>query len=579
MSARPFSRRTFVAALGTGTLVLLAACAPGRGAPPLGDPAEPAAPTPAARLPALRVGVANDGAALIGFARGLSAHLAGRLGDRAVEFSSNTGERTQVVISTTPPTMAGIEMSKVTRVYAPVTNWRLPLRTIARAELNDILTGKVTDWSQLGSPVPGTIVRCDYTPGGTVLPPEVAKAVPVVATYDSYDLIVSALEGAPAAFAIVPLDVIDFRVQALAIAGVDPLAGRGDLANYPLQQDFWLSWEPGLGSGLRDAINAFAIGEGYWTDLATPPGNPVNLTVAGDIIFGRTVHTRMKQYNDFARPLRRVAPRLRDADLTIANLECSLSDNTEKPTDPLTFMFTTNAAAVQGLVLAGIDGVSLANNHSMNFGKPGLEDTLAVLAEHRIAAFGGGMNLAEARKPGLLTAKGVTFAFLGYDGITTEEYGAGPNWAGTCPLKLNLVLEDLARAKQGNPDLIIPYFHWSAEYVAVPSALMRQIAHQAIDNGAAMVLGSHPHWVQGLEWYKGKPILYSLGNFVFDQEWSLETKQGMFAEIVIRNKRIARVRLVPVLIEDYHQPRILDTAESMSVLQRVYDATDEIEAL
>jgi poly-gamma-glutamate synthesis protein (capsule biosynthesis protein) len=256
-----------------------------------------------------------------------------------------------------------------------------------------------------------------------------------------------------------------------------------------------------------------------------------------------------------------------------------MSDNTEKPDDPYTFMFTTNAAAVEGLVLAGIDGVSLANNHSMNFGELGLEDTLAVLAEHKITAFGGGPNLAEARKPGLFNAKGVSFAFLGYDGITAEDYGAGPNWPGTCPLRMNLVLEDIARAKQDNPDFIIPYFHWSEEYVAVPSALMRQIAHQSIDNGAAMVLGSHPHWVQGVEWYKGKPILYSLGNFVFDQEWSEETKQGMFAEIVIRNKRIARVRLVPVLIEDYNQPRILGMNEAMAVLQRVYDATDEIKAM
>jgi poly-gamma-glutamate synthesis protein (capsule biosynthesis protein) len=94
-----------------------------------------------------------------------------------------------------------------------------------------------------------------------------------------------------------------------------------------------------------------------------------------------------------------------------------------------------------------------------------------------------------------------------------------------------------------------------------------------------MVIGSHPHWVQGVEWYKGKPILYSLGNFVFDQDWSTETKQGMFTEIVIRNKRIARVRLVPVEIEDFNQPRIMEIDESMPVLQRVYDATDEIKAL
>ncbi len=575
MTARPFSRRIFLTSLSTGALTLLAACG---GAPPARE--ETANGTPSSQTPqtpTLRIATV-DGTGAQGFAQDLVSYLTGQLPQQTVEFSADSGGA-QVVISTTAPTVTTGTQTKLTRVYAPVTNWRLPLRNLARADLNAILTGKVTDWAQLGSPVAGKIVRCEYTPGGMVLPPELGQAIPVAAAYDSYDLIVSALEGTPAAFAIVPLDVIDFRVQALAIDGLDPLAGRGDLAAYPLKQELWLTWDAGLGSGLRDAINAFATAQGYWSDQMASLGNPVNVTVAGDIIFGRTVHSRMVQYDDFARPLRKVAPRLRDADLTIANLECSMSDNTEKPDDPFTFMFTTNAAAVEGLVLAGIDGVSLANNHSMNFGALGLSDTLAGLAANKITAFGGGMNLSEARKPGLFTAKGVSFAFLGYDGITAEDYGAGPNWPGTCPLQMDLVLEDLARAKQGNPDFIIPYFHWSEEYVSVPSALMRRIAHQAIDNGAAMVLGSHPHWVQGTEWYKGKPILYSLGNFVFDQEWSEETKQGMFAEIVIRNKKIARVRLVPVLIEDYNQPHILGMNESMPVLQRVYDATDEIKTM
>lgn len=577
MVARPFSRRAFLTSLSTGALVLLAACG---GEPPRdGEGSANGTPSPEQGLsaPVLRIAT-GDGTEGHGFAQGLISYLAGQLPQQPVEFSEDS-DGAQVVISTSAPATTTATQTKLTRIYAPVTNWRLPLRNIARADLNAILTGKVTDWAQLGSPVGGKIVRCDYTPGGMVLPPELGQAIPAVIAYDTYDLIVSALEGAPAAFAIVPLDVIDFRVQALAIDGLDPLAGRGDLAAYPLKQELWLSSDVGLGSGLRDAINAFATAQGYWTDLAAPLGNPVNVTVAGDIIFGRTVHSRMVRYNDFAHPLRKVAPRLHDADLTIANLECSMSDNTEKPDDPFTFMFTTNAAAVEGLVLAGIDGVTLANNHSMNFGKLGLSDTLAVLAANKITAFGGGMNLAEARKPGLFTAKGVSFAFLGYDGITAEDYGAGPNWPGTCPLEMNLVLEDMARAKEGQPDFLIPYFHWSEEYVSVPSALMRRIAHQAIDNGAAMVLGSHPHWVQGVEWYKGKPILYSLGNFVFDQDWSEETKQGMFAEIVIRNKKIARVRLVPVLIEDFNQPRILDMNEAMPVLQRVYDATDEIKTM
>lgn len=578
MDLRLSSRRAFLTSLGTGALALLAACG---GSPPPTPPTEASETAePARNAPASIVRIAiGDGAGADLFARGLRGFLSAQLPEQPIEFAATMTADAQIAISTSAPTASTGAQSKLTRVFAPVTNWRLPLRNIARADLNAILTGRLTDWAQLDSPVPGKIVRCEYTPGGVVLPPELGQAIPAAAAYDSYDLIVSALEGAPAAFAIVPLDLIDFRVQALAIDGLDPLAGRGDLAAYPLKQDLWLNWDPGLGVGLRDAINAFASAQGFAVDPAAPPGNPVNVTVAGDIIFGRTVHSRMVRYNDFAHPLRKVAPRLRDADLTIADLECSLSDNTEKPSDPLTFLFTTDAAAVEGLTLAGIDGVSLANNHSMNFGELGLRDTLDVLAQSKITAFGGGMTLAEARKPGLFEAKGVKFAFLGYDGITADDYGAGPNWGGTCPLRMNLVLEDLARAKQQGSELIIPFFHWSEEYVAVPSALMRQIAHQAIDNGAAMVIGSHPHWVQGTEWYKGKPILYSLGNFVFDQEWSEETKQGMFTEIVVRNKKIARVRLVPVLIEDYNQPRILGMAEGMPVLQRVYDATDEIKAL
>ncbi len=572
------NRRTFCSVLGVGSLALLAACSAGSTAssPP---EATASAATPAqggAVQPALQIAITAN-PVVTAFAKGLQQYFNTARPAQPVELiTDNSGA--QLSISTTAPA-TDISGYKLTRVYAPVTNWRLPIRNISRADLNGILTGKITDWAELNSPIPGKIVRCDYLPGGMVLSPELSQAVPAVIAYENYDLIVSALEGAPAAYAIIPLATIDFRVQTLAIDGLDPLAGRGDLAAYPLKQELWLTGMSTLGSGLQEAIKAFAVTQGFTPEGISPLGNPVNVTVAGDIIFGRTVHSRMVQYNDFAHPLRKVAPRLRDADLTIADLECSLSDNTEKPDDPFTFMFTTNAAAVEGLTLAGIDGVSLANNHSMNFGKLGLQDTLAVLAQEKITAFGGGMTLAEARKPGLFTAKGVKFAFLGYDGITAEDYGAGPNWPGTCPLRMELVLEDLARAKQDNPDLIIPFFHWSAEYVSVPSAQMREIAHQAIDHGAAMVIGSHPHWVQGVEWYQGKPILYSLGNFVFDQDWSLETKQGMFAEIVVRDKQIARVRLVPVLIEDFNQPRILEMVEGMPILQRVYEATEIIKQM
>ena len=574
MRTRFLSRRRFLASLSAGALVVLAAC---QRAPSIATPEPTPAPTPPPPPPpVLRVGVAGTNATLVPIAQRLSGYLGKVVPGYNVQFAASAAAEADIVMTSDGTAGPGREQSRITRVFAPVTHWRLPLRYVERAELNNILAGTMTDWGQLGSPVAGPIERLDFTPGGLVLPPEVTKAIPAVAACADYEALVAALDAHPLAFAIVPLDLIDFRVQALAIDGLDPLAGRGDLNAYPLKQDFWLTWDSGLGSGLHTAVNAFALAQGFWTDLARPPGNPINVTVAGDIIFGRTVHTRMVRYGDFAHPMRLVAPRLKDADLTIADLECSLSDRTEKPDDPFTFLFTTNAAAVEGLVLAGIDGVSLANNHSMNFGKVGLEDTIATLQAHGIKWFGGGMTLPEARKPGIFEVKGVKFSFLGYDGITAEDYGAGATWAGTCPLDLTLVQEDIAAAKAAGADLVIPFFHWSEEYVSVPSALMRRIAHLAIDWGAALVLGSHPHWVQGTEWYKGKAILYSLGNFVFDQDWSIETKQGMFAEIVVRDKRIARIRLVPVQIEDYNQPRILDVVEGMPILQRVYDATDVV---
>lgn len=574
MHRHHLSRRRFLASLSAGAIVALAGCQRPPGVP-IPEPAPMATPLPPP-LPVLSVGVAGANASLTPIAQGFSAFLGAAVQGYRVRFAADAETRADIVLAPDAGADPSRERSRITRVYAPVTNWRLPLRGIERAELTGILGGALTDWAQLGSPVAGKIERLDFTPGGLALPPDVARPVPAVAACADYEALVAALEARPAAFAIVPLDLLDFRVQALAVGGLDPLARRGDLNAYPLRQDFWLTWDSSLGSGLQTAVNAFALAQGFWTDLATPPGNPINVTVAGDIIFGRTVHTRMVRYNDFAHPLRLVAPRLKDADLTIADLECSLSDRTEKPDDPFTFMFTTNAAAVDGLVLAGIDGVSLANNHSMNFGKIGLEDTLATLQAKGIGSFGGGMNLAEARKPGIFEVKGVKFYFLGYDGITANDYGAGATRVGTCPLDLTLVQEDIAAAEAAGADLIVPFFHWSEEYVSVPSPLMRRIAHLAIDWGAALVLGSHPHWVQGTEWYQGKPILYSLGNFVFDQEWSIETKQGMFAEIVVRDRRIARVRLVPVLIEDYNRPRILEVNEGLPVLQRVYDATDVI---
>ncbi|RIK36356.1 MAG: hypothetical protein DCC58_19345, partial [Chloroflexi bacterium] len=104
----------------------------------------------------------------------------------------------------------------------------------------------------------------------------------------------------------------------------------------------------------------------------------------------------------------------------------------------------------------------------------------------------------------------------------------------------------------------------------------RYFAHISIQAGAAMVMGSHPHWVQAVETYMGRPIIYSLGNFVFDQEWSLETKQGMISHVWMQGDKPLKIDLVPVLIEDYHRPRLMDNWEAAPVLEHVWEASDWI---
>lgn len=124
-------------------------------------------------------------------------------------------------------------------------------------------------------------------------------------------------------------------------------------------------------------------------------------------------------------------------------------------------------------------------------------------------------------------------------------------------------------------DVVIPYFHWGSEYVGVPDGRQRSLAYAAIDAGADLVLGAHPHWVQTVEWYEGKPIVYSLGNFVFDQMWSRTTRQGVIATFTFAGSEVIKTRYSPVLIEDYSQPRLATGTDYWAVLSRM--GVEEVE--
>ncbi|MFM8593894.1 MAG: CapA family protein, partial [Chloroflexota bacterium] len=309
------------------------------------------------------------------------------------------------------------------------------------------------------------------------------------------------------------------------------------------------------------------------------------------------VHNKLADYGDFSRPFRRVAPILSSFDLTVANLEGNISDTIPQPTDPHAFSFVSNTAMLDGFKLAGIDAVTLANNHTVwsapseNWGLQGILDTMASLDAAGIPFFGAGYTIEQARKPWIADVNGTTVAWLGIDGVTANyevapgqengvldyDAGATPDRPGTNPYLSELFLADISAATQV-ADVVIPYFHMGAEYVAIVPEWAQAGARAAIDAGAAMVITQHPHVIQGMEIYNGKPIVYSVGNFIIDQMWGVEVRSGYILEIEIRDYRVIGLRFHPTEIEDFHQARLMNNGERANLLGRFWDSTDRLAA-
>lgn len=453
----------------------------------------------------------------------------------------------------------------VAQTYAAVVSRRLLVRDVTWSDLQAAWNGGISDWSILGSPVPHGVVPVTLQGNAGRLDPAHAHG-----DHGSLDGLAEYLHAERGGLAIVPIDSVDFRFRTLTIDGVTPFR-VGD-SDYPLRVRVVARANPGTPDGVLAQVHAALEG-----NQPAPSAGPdaVSMTWVGDIIMARMVHVKMLEYQDWSAPFRSIYPELTGADLTIANLETSLSDSFETIIDPTTFTFKTDTAAIAGMQLAQLDIICRANNHSFNYGAQGMDDTTAVLDAAGMLHFGMGHTLAESRRAVVVERGGTTYAFLGYNGISDDWDGATPDSPGTAPLVDWMVVEDIRREVAAG-HVVIPYFHWGIEYTYDPSEEQRYFARVAIDSGAALVMGTHPHWVQAVETYAGKAIVYSLGNFVFDQEWSQETKEGMMAHIWMQGATVRGIDLAPVLIEDYHKPRLMDPAEQWRVLEHVWNASDAL---
>ena len=166
-------------------------------------------------------------------------------------------------------------------------------------------------------------------------------------------------------------------------------------------------------------------------------------------------------------------------------------------------------------------------------------------------------------------------ALLAYDDIA-PFYAATPESAGVAPLDLETLAADISAVKT-QVDHVVVMVHWGIEYVADPSPRQREAAAVAVAAGASLVIGNHPHWVQAVEEFDDGAVAYALGNFVFDQNWSVATTQGMVLEVGFDRERVLGYRLRPIVIRDIHRPEFVDPAdEGDPILRRVWDATDRL---
>lgn len=282
----------------------------------------------------------------------------------------------------------------------------------------------------------------------------------------------------------------------------------------------------------------------------------VRVLFGGDVMLGRNVKECILRHGaDY--PLQPVAPLMRAPDLTVVNLECAITDSPERwPGAPKAFYFGAPPAAADTLEGAGVDLVSLANNHALDYGVEGLRDTLRLLRSHGIRVAGAGENRAEACSAAILDCRGIRFGMAAFCDHQSD-FAAGDGCPGIAYLDLDeegAALQQLRQALQplqrAAVDWPILSLHWGPNMVFRPAPRLRRIAHAAIDMGWKILFGHSAHVFQGIEIHRGCPILYAAGDLVDDYyvDPHFRNDHQLLFELELTRTSWRRIELHPLFI-------------------------------
>jgi poly-gamma-glutamate capsule biosynthesis protein CapA/YwtB (metallophosphatase superfamily) len=399
-----------------------------------------------------------------------------------------------------------------------------PALSISEPDARRLIAGESMRWSDLGQD--GGIVRVRRDAGA-----------------------IRAAARDPGVLAIAPASELRPVVQPVRVAGVDPLRAP---ARYPLT-----------------------------TTASRAVGPVTTLTIVGDIMLGRRVGDA--HADDPAEPLRPMAARLRSADLTVGNLESTLSDD-GAPQQPGDDSFAADPAVVPGLAAAGFDLLSLGNNHTGDYGPTALRKTLRRLDRSPIRTVGAGIDTRAAWRPVVIERGGVRIGFVAFNAIgetpraTATRPGAAevrmaPRTGPLSRADLGRLTDTIGRLAQ-RTDVVIALPHWGDQYTNVPVTDQRRVGGAMIDAGADLVVGGHPHWVQGVQLHRGRLIVHSLGNFVFDMDFSRATQEGVLLDVVLWGSEVMAVHFVPYVIGPDFAPRTAAGPRADATLGRLWSASD-----
>jgi len=292
-------------------------------------------------------------------------------------------------------------------------------------------------------------------------------------------------------------------------------------------------------------------------------------------MLGRRVGEAAAAAGDPAAPLRPLQRRLAAADITVGNLESTLSraGAPRQGGDS----FAAPPAVLPGLVASGFDVLSLANNHTGDFGQAALLQTVRRVARSPVEQVGAGRDLAAAWRPVVVRRHAVRFGFVAFNAIG-ETPRATASTPGVASVRMQprtgpLNAADLRRASRtvralrDRADVVVVLPHWGKQYTHVPVPAQRRVGKVLVAAGADVVVGGHPHWVQAVQHVRRGLVVYSLGNYVFDMDFSRQTQEGVLCDLVFAGDRLRAVRFTPYVIGSDFAPRVVHGPRARAIVR------------